>query len=72
MRERGSWRREAIARIVERMNLGPDAGEIVDLLFVLTSFETYATLAAGHRAQKDIAPLLARAVRALLAPQRFS
>lgn len=67
MRERGSWRREAIARIVERMSLGPAAGEIVDLLYVLTSYETYATLAAGQRAQKNIAPLLARAARALVA-----
>jgi AcrR family transcriptional regulator len=67
MQERGSWRREAIARIVERMSLGPNAGDVFDLLYVLTSFETYATLAAGHRAQKDIAALLARAARALVA-----
>jgi hypothetical protein len=46
---------------------GQEAGEVVDLLYVLTSFETYSALAAGHRAQKDIAALLARAARALVA-----
>ena len=40
--------------------------QIVDLLFTLTSFETFDTLAGPTRSCTDVAPLLQRLVRLAL------
>jgi AcrR family transcriptional regulator len=65
--ERGSWRREAVSAMADRLELGPNVGEIVDLLYVLTSFETYDALATAHRTRRDVALLLHRAAAGILA-----
>jgi AcrR family transcriptional regulator len=64
--ERGSWRREGIAEIVGRLNLGTRAGETVDLLHMLTSFETYDALATPARSGSNIVSTIQRAARRLL------
>jgi AcrR family transcriptional regulator len=67
LQERGSWRREALREIVGRAHRGrADAAEIVDLLHVLTSFETYDMLVAGGRSHKNIVAMLQRAAAAML------
>ena len=60
LRERQGWRRELLAKIVSRERRGKAAAEIVDLLYVLTSFETYDMLAVG-RTPKDVLAFLRRA-----------
>ena len=40
--------------------------ELERLLFTLTSFETFDTLAGPHRTLPDVAPLLASTARAVL------
>jgi AcrR family transcriptional regulator len=65
LRERQSWRHEALAEIVARMHRG-GIGELVDLLHVLTSFETYDALASAHHAPKEIVRLLQQACAAVV------
>ncbi len=65
MTERGTWRREAIAQLLSRTHGKRETSELVDLLHVLTSFETHTAMAAHDR--KKIAPVLHRAAAALLA-----
>lgn len=67
LQERGGWRREALGAIVGRRRRGRVAAEIVDLLYVLTSFETYDMLLSAGRDPKEIAALLQRAVAAVVA-----
>ncbi len=67
LQERGGWRREALGAIVGRRRRGRVAAEIVDLLYVLTSFETYDMLASAGRSPKEIAAILQRAVAAVVA-----
>ncbi|MGB6517449.1 MAG: TetR family transcriptional regulator [Candidatus Cybelea sp.] len=67
LQERGGWRREALGVIVGRRRRGRVAAEIVDLLYVLTSFETYDTLASAGRSSKEIVAILQRAVAAVVA-----
>jgi AcrR family transcriptional regulator len=64
--ERGSWRREGLAEIVGRLRLGAHAAEVIDLLHVLTSFETYDALATPVRRGPEIVSLTQRAARRLL------
>jgi AcrR family transcriptional regulator len=66
LRERSGWRREALHAIAGRARRGRIVKEIVDMLYVLTSFETYDMLAAGGRTHKEIAALLRRSVEAIL------
>lgn len=66
LRERQSWRREALLKIVGRTHRGKRAQRIVDLLFVLTTFETYDTLAGVGRAPKDIAATIRHAAAIML------
>lgn len=63
--QRGGWRREALNELVSRIPDVRQPEDVVDLLHVLTSFETYDALAAQHK-PKEIAPLLTRAAQALL------
>ena len=65
LQERGGWRRDALGAIVGRRRRGRAGAEIVDLLYVLTSFETYDTLASAGRNPNEIAALLQRAVAAV-------
>jgi AcrR family transcriptional regulator len=58
MMERGSWRREAIAQIVQRLQIQHGADELVDLLHMLTTFEAYDTLAARNRPRQQIISML--------------
>jgi AcrR family transcriptional regulator len=65
--ERSTWRYEAIQKLVTRMPpLRRDRDEIVDVLYTLTSFETYSILAA-QRGPDDVRAVLARAAAAILA-----
>ncbi|HMF27795.1 MAG TPA: TetR/AcrR family transcriptional regulator [Candidatus Cybelea sp.] len=70
LRERQSWRREVLARVVGGEQRGKARAEVVDLLFVLTSFETYDMLAGG-RTPKAVATTLKRAATAVLTPDRL-
>jgi AcrR family transcriptional regulator len=63
--ERNSWRIEALTKIVGRTHRGQHAHDLVDLLHVLTSFETYDALAQAHRPPKKIAELLQKAAAAI-------
>jgi AcrR family transcriptional regulator len=70
--ERDAWRRralEAIVRRVAKRHGKPAKHEVkdsVDLLQVLTSFESYDTLARGGRDEHAVARLLERAAHAIL------
>lgn len=66
--ERGGWRREALSELVRRFPLErTGADEVVELLHVLTSFESYDALAKTHRTRGDVARLLQRAAAGILA-----
>jgi len=70
MTERGSWRREAITEMLQRFGRQDLTAELVDVLHVLTSFETYDALATGHRKPQDVAALLGRTAAAMLTEVR--
>jgi AcrR family transcriptional regulator len=72
LRAREEWRREGLRKIVGRL-LGQQARspsarreEVVDLLFMLTSFETFDNLAAAARTPDEVASLVQRLARAAL------
>lgn len=69
LQERGSWRRDALTQLLGRERRGKHAAEIVDVLYVLTSFETYDALASRHSA-KEVGAILRRATAAMLATER--
>jgi AcrR family transcriptional regulator len=64
-RERNERRRQALTALVSRM-AGANS-ELVDVLFVLTSWETYKELARPGRTAADAERLVQRAVDAVLA-----
>jgi AcrR family transcriptional regulator len=72
IRARDAWRRQGISVIAQRLvdQLGPlperARDEIVDVLFTLSSFETFDTLAGPTRSLEEVAPLVARLARAAL------
>jgi AcrR family transcriptional regulator len=68
LRERGDWRREALTTIVERLTKGRVKTDLVDVLHVLTSFETYDALIAAKRSSKQISALLQASAITLLSP----
>jgi AcrR family transcriptional regulator len=79
IRARDAWRRQGISVIVQRLvdQLGPlpetARNELVDVLFTLSSFETFDTLAGSTRSLEDVVPLVARLARtALPIPNRVS
>jgi hypothetical protein len=64
MSERGSWRREALTELVGRFKLGKrEREELIDVLHVLTSFETYDALALPQRDRQRVVALLQRTAR---------
>jgi AcrR family transcriptional regulator len=66
MRERGSWRRDALAAIVTRLHPRRGFDDLIDVLHVLTSFETYDALAARGRSRKKIATALRATAMAMV------
>jgi AcrR family transcriptional regulator len=69
LRERQSWRHDALTEIVGRMKRRSDAAELVDILHVLTSFATYDALAT-QRSPKDVARLLQRVCATVIAKRK--
>jgi AcrR family transcriptional regulator len=72
IRARDKWRRQGVCvldqRLVEQQVLPPDAArdEIIDVLFTLSSFETFDTLAGPRCSLQEVAPLVYRLARAAL------
>jgi AcrR family transcriptional regulator len=72
IRARDERRRQGVhvitQRLVEQQILSPDASldETVDVLFTLSSFETFDTLAGPTRSLQEVAPLVCRLARAAL------
>jgi AcrR family transcriptional regulator len=72
LREREERRREGLrvilGRIAEKKGLPESASfdDVVDVLFTLTSFETFDSLARGKRRPKDVAALLQRVAMAVV------
>lgn len=62
--ERESWRRHGVETLLGR--LGNSSPDLVDLLFTLTGFETFDTLAGETRDAKAVAELLMRTAHAVL------
>jgi hypothetical protein len=56
-------------RLVEQQVLAPEAARdgLLDVLFTLSSFETFDTLAGPTRSLVEVAPLVARLAHAALA-----
>jgi AcrR family transcriptional regulator len=63
MSERNSWRRELLERLLLR---SARDGRIVDVLHMLTSFETYDALAGKDRSPSEVAPEIAHLARIVL------
>jgi AcrR family transcriptional regulator len=72
LQARQEWRREGLRVIVARLRerYGRPAAdaqnETIDLLFTLTSFQTFDVLAGPKRTPAEVAPILLRAARAVL------
>ncbi len=72
MRTRDEWRRRGVRvlaeRLAERHCLSNDEAleKVVDMLFTLSSFETYDTLAGLTRSMEEVAPLVYRLAHAAL------
>jgi len=72
LRARQEWRRQGlrvvVARVRERYGrpaVGPQH-ETIDLLFALTSFQTFDVLAGPKRSPADVVPIALRVARAVL------
>lgn len=65
------WRREGLAVLVGRLpaSTGPHAGQTLQILYALTSFETFDTLAGPDRGLADALPLVTRLADAILSMQ---
>jgi AcrR family transcriptional regulator len=72
IRTRDEWRRRGVRvlaeRLAERHCLSNDEAleKVVDMLFTLSSFETYDTLAGLTRSMEEVAPLVYRLAHAAL------
>jgi AcrR family transcriptional regulator len=72
IRARDERRRQGVRvitqRLIEQHMLAPDVSveEIVDVLFTLSSFETFETLAGPTRSLQEVAPLVCQIARAAL------
>ena len=72
IRTRDEWRRRGVRaiaeRLVERHVLSPGEAleKTVDILFTLSSFETFDTLAGPTRSMEEVAPLVYQLARAAL------
>jgi AcrR family transcriptional regulator len=65
LRERGSWRREGLTVLVQRLK-GAHDETLLDVLHMLTSFETYDALATAKRKPKDVTTILQSLARTIL------
>jgi AcrR family transcriptional regulator len=74
--DREEWRREGLRVLVKRISERPGLPEwasyddVVDLLFALTSFETFDALARGKRRPPDVAELLTHFAASIFAKPR--
>jgi AcrR family transcriptional regulator len=72
IRARDAWRRQGISviaqRLVDQLGSLPEAArdELVDVLFTLSSFETFDTLAGPARSLEEVTPLVVRLARVAL------
>jgi AcrR family transcriptional regulator len=72
IRTRDAWRRHGVSviagRLVEQhaLSSGKTLDETIDLLFTLSSFETFDTLAGSTRGMEEAAPLIYQLARAAL------
>jgi len=72
LRARQEWRRQGLRTLVPRVRArygAPPAhgqDEVIDLLFTLTSFQTFDMLAGPRHTPTDVAALVLRAARAVL------
>ena len=62
---RQEWRRQGL-RVIARGLVQRPAEDLIDLLFTLTSFETFDTLAGGARTPAQVTPVVLRLARAAL------
>ena len=60
---RNEWRRQGLRVIVGRLGRGASSDQAVDVLFTLTSFHTFDTL-AGQRSPEAVVPMVLRLARA--------
>jgi len=60
---RNEWRRQGLRVIVGRLGRGASSDQAVDVLFTLTSFHTFDTL-AGQRSPEAVVPVVLRLARA--------
>lgn len=61
---RQEWRRQGLRVIVGRIREARD--ETIDLLFALTSFQTFDVLAGPTRTPAEVAPIVLRVARTIL------
>jgi AcrR family transcriptional regulator len=72
IRTRDAWRRRGVAVIAERfveqhaLSAGKPLDETIDLLFTLSSFETFDMLAGATRSMEEVAPLVYQLAHAAL------
>lgn len=72
IRTRDEWRRKGVRvitqQIVEKQmpSLGETCDETIDILFTLTSFETFDTLAGPTRTLEEVVPLVQHLARAAM------
>jgi AcrR family transcriptional regulator len=69
LRARQEWRRQGLRLIVARLRERDGRStqnEMIDLLFALTSFQTFDVLAGPKRTPAAVTPLVLRAARAVL------
>lgn len=68
LRARQEWRRRGAATLVTRLTgqIGLPPAERTDLLFAVTSFETFDTLAGDDKAPEDVVPLVQSLARAVI------
>ena len=65
--ERQEWRRGALNTIVQRFGIAKAAhADAVDVLFTLTSFQTFDMLAGAKRTPEDVLPQVLQLARAVL------
>jgi AcrR family transcriptional regulator len=73
LEERAGWRRKGARVLLERLAkqtgrpLPTDMSDAVDLLYLLTSFSTYDTLASNRRTSRQVTRLVQRLAREALA-----
>ena len=75
IRTRDEWRRRGVRTLLQRMvekrllafdEAGNTFDEIVDILFTLTSFETFDALAGASYSLEEVAPVVQRLVQAAI------